>query len=971
MKTDWVLKTAAFLNCPPDISLFPYNIKEKGEYLIRLAMERMSLPDPSNLHKIEKVASGLDIPPFVEKFQPDCFRKHPVLTHPLSGQEFQITLPKEFTPDDDPKYQRHIETVLKNIKREVDGNPRKLFFALWRLFPERLAKSDLKGLGHLWKVLPADPRIPSHTIWEHASVASAIAGAWPEPAILVFTIASAQELVAAARRTQDAWMGSFVLSYLSWKAIKVVAEACGPDVIVFPSLHGQPLVDLWLSKELGPTLVTKPDEESLKIGNIPNLFTAIVPKDQAKGLAETAENAVMQSWKEIANTVKIKIENAINEDWRKDISSWRKIWDRQAEAFIEGMGIFWVICPWGQDYEEVIKASKKEDSALDPKPFEVFISNLKECHQPNIGMVYHLLSMFAGKGLTSRKNLRHFNQIYEPGHKCSLCGKWEALHPDFTNLTDVDKVTQYIKNEEIRKNPDVEQNHYRWLSAFWEALSELDREVGGVKLKGRIRKGERLCSACLTRRMALEAFFLEDLGISDWHIFPSTAGIATASYRGRILEALKKNGEIAKALSDYVQSVTKFIKDNHLPAPAASPAYLKKLADGIADGNGFLEIDGDWLYENSFDLMTLEQSYKLKNTAEIEKCKEAVKLLNKIAGDLGLGEPPRYYAILAMDADQMGDWLTSMKAPWYKWLFHPEIRNQLEDYNPIPYGYKRPLGPSLQLALSDSLKNFSLSLARKIVEEDHPGKLIYSGGDDLMAFLPLDHLFSVMEELYLGFRGKTNGYQTTETGLLRLMGGVRKEIGIPDHSGMTVSMGIIIAHHAFPLYQAMQEVQHVLKNRAKKLLGRNAFAIRLLKRSGEYIETGCRFVSEEDAETPDILDKMDKILIHLREGTLSGRLAYQMAENLWAKSSENERDHGLILEEARRQELARIARRHASKGFEDKVETDILSLYDAIVRSNSKIGASTEGSNQVKRLDPWQTMEDLLLTLRFVAGKGD
>jgi CRISPR-associated protein Cmr2 len=36
-------------------------------------------------------------------------------------------------------------------------------------------------------------------------------------------------------------MGSWILSYLSWKAMERLADEFGPDVIVFPSLRGQPL----------------------------------------------------------------------------------------------------------------------------------------------------------------------------------------------------------------------------------------------------------------------------------------------------------------------------------------------------------------------------------------------------------------------------------------------------------------------------------------------------------------------------------------------------------------------------------------------------------------------------------------------------------------------------------------------------------------------------------------------------------
>ena len=43
---------------------------------------------------------------------------------------------------------------------------------------------------------------------------------------------------------------------------------------------------------------------------------------------------------------------------------------------------------------------------------------------------------------------------------------------------------------------------------------------------------------------------------------------------------------------------------------------------------------------------------------------------------------------------------------------------------------------------------------RRIVEEEHLGKLVYAGGDDVLAFVNLKDLFGVMRKLRASFSGQ-------------------------------------------------------------------------------------------------------------------------------------------------------------------------------------------------------------------------
>jgi CRISPR-associated protein Cmr2 len=729
------LKIAAFLNKLPYYALFPDKAQERRQEVIQSLVG--SDIDLTQIEHISQLAESLDIPPFVRDLDQNCFKKNPCVTHLLSAQTCSL---KIGDIDADAVHDHLLKTI--DIIKQFPERKDNLYLALWRYLPEMLAENDPSTIGKYWHVLPADPCMPSHSIWEHSSIASAIAGAYPNPNLLIFTIASAQEMVTTARRTQDAWMGSFLLSYLSWQAVKVIAENCGPDALIFPSLRSQPIVDLWLHKEKGFTQLSidAPSFKSaLEVGNIPNIFTAIIPGDcnEAKSLAQKAQLAVKNKWMEISECVRSQCESTVkfSEDWGVDISSWKEIWDRQRNGFLDDMGIFWSICPWGDDVHAVISAAQKIAMPVQPgqtNPIDqlnAFLQNLQEKNYPtHIGMVYHPLSGFAAKGLTARKNLRDFHNNPEPGHRCTLCGKWQAVHPQFSDLTGVKCVTDLIKDNRLIDDPDNETYAYRWLLSFWRAFGNISRQ-DHLKLKGRVRKGERLCSLCLTRRLAMEAYFEKNMKALDRHQFPSTAGICTAVYRGNILHAMNKAPEKWESILDgFVSTVTRFIKTNNLPYPAASVEFYHEHTAKNKLAQKFLKIDGDWLFDITYDLQSLKNMYDLEDIESIDNCKSALKSLNKLAKDHDIKKPSPYYAIIAMDGDKMGEWLTGRRAPDYQWLFHPDVRNDSLVEDMVPVDYQRPLGPALQLGMSDSLKNYALYQVRKIVEKDHPGKLIYAGG---------------------------------------------------------------------------------------------------------------------------------------------------------------------------------------------------------------------------------------------------
>jgi CRISPR-associated protein Cmr2 len=233
----------------------------------------------------------------------------PVLIHPLTGEKFDLGEHGGLSDTDfkDIKQRSfdHFSNLLVKLGAQGDAEHdlRKTLLTYWRFGPELTEETDNGKLGELWRRLPADTRIPDHSIWDHLDLTSAFAGAFvaddkQEVALLALSIGPVQGFIAAARTTSDLWAGSHLLSRLAWEAMRPVCEQLGPDAILFPRLRGIPQVDLWLRKEMNlPAELFKDcewmhDANPLFSAALPNRFVAVVPASQAKAIAEKVTQAV-------------------------------------------------------------------------------------------------------------------------------------------------------------------------------------------------------------------------------------------------------------------------------------------------------------------------------------------------------------------------------------------------------------------------------------------------------------------------------------------------------------------------------------------------------------------------------------------------------------------------------------------------------------------------------------------------------
>ncbi|MDR3342290.1 MAG: type III-B CRISPR-associated protein Cas10/Cmr2, partial [Treponema sp.] len=190
----------------------------------------------------------------------------------------------------------------------------------------------------------------------------------------------------------------------------------------------------------------------------------------------------------------------------------------------------------------------------------------------------------------------------------------------------------------------------------------------------------------------------------------------------------------------------------------------------------------------------------------------------------------KYYALLLMDGDKMGDLIngSTIAASWGD-VLHPELVKRFDDTQycagspfrkAVRLSSKRTMNPALHAMISDSLNNFARYGVNPEVAKGH-GRLIYAGGDDVCAILPLASAIKTADAIRKAYTMSFASY--TKTGASEIGEGGEELFKIGMHLGhgekISISGAIVIAHHKQPLREVIRSAHDVLDGIAKKQAG--------------------------------------------------------------------------------------------------------------------------------------------------------
>lgn len=262
------------------------------------------------------------------------------------------------------------------------------------------------------------------------------------------------------------------------------------------------------------------------------------------------------------------------------------------------------------------------------------------------------------------------------------------------------------------------------------------------------------------------------------------------------------------------------------------------------------------------------------------------------------GDEDGYLAVIALDGDEMGKWISGENNPPVGKLLARPAREYFEKVDPGFLEERRPMNPSFHLQFSEALSNFGLYAAGRIVEY-HAGRLIYAGGDDVLALVPADRALDCTLALRRAFRGTPDADQpcdhllfechTGRIGFLRLKKG--PDYDLADDYGLDpycydvlmpgpaadVSAGVAIGHAKSPIQDLVRQAQQAEKL-AKNQLGRSAIALSIYKRSGEILEWGCPWEQppKGSGENHPGLDLLQFLVEQLATATIEKRFPHKL-----------------------------------------------------------------------------------------------
>ncbi|MCM8611175.1 type III-B CRISPR-associated protein Cas10/Cmr2 [Accumulibacter sp.] len=831
----------------------------------------------------------------------------PVLIHPLTGTQFDLGRHGGLSDTDfhDIKQRSfdHFSRLLARLGgKDGEEDLRKTLLTFWRFGPELVEDEDFGKLGALWGLLPADTRIPDHSIWDHLDLTSAFAGAFAadpkgEAALLALSIGPVQGFIAAARKMDDLWAGSHLLSRLAWEAMRPLCEEFGPDAILFPRLRGIPQVDLWLrdAMDLPDSLFTGcewmqggTDANPLFSAALPNRFVAVVPAVRAREIAGMAGSALHEWMQKLGADVVSRLLHEAGLD-AETATPYAQMTEQLA-GFPE---VHWAAVPFSLIQPR--NAARQTDldlSALSASmaPFfgartgddcgflatpawqalqkEIDWGDGTSFFAPNPGVLYPAVYDLAERVLAAAKATRTFAPTEQRGWRCSMTGEAEWL------TDDPDLLRMPAGQRKSRKDKAFQDGKHA--ATLWTRIAE--------QRPAWARKGEHLSALPAIKRL-WPTIFAEEVGQAlaagergeRARVDRFVVSTHTMALAHQIDQWLEKGGLTAGGLdtggTDPVALPRRLMRRHR-----ANPRALEdaKRIPGLLEAARDAEDDAAQEQAQRLVRRTLAQGTATAGPSPKGGGEQEIRL-------------ETYYALLMLDGDRMGailagDDRTRCAIP-YRESFHPQVRKGFDEHaakQPLIRRYgqqKRPVSPNRHLAISVALNDFSQVVARHVLEEERLGRVIYAGGDDVLAMLPVADLLPAMQRLRQAYSGHDPDHEGGVCEGLTLHQGfaaLRSKRGLQVMRMMgeraTASCGAVIAHHQAPLSAVMRELR-AAERRAKAEGGRDAFCVTVIKRSGGALQLTGKW--------GEPLKLLNELIDFLRDEGTSRRAVYHSLE--WLK----------------------------------------------------------------------------------------
>lgn len=365
--------------------------------------------------------------------------------------------------------------------------------------------------------------------------------------------------------------------------------------------------------------------------------------------------------------------------------------------------------------------------------------------------------------LDRRKNWRDTVLPNEPGHKCMVMDGWQELS-------------------------GVQRTSMAEVNAFWQRLA--GSAAPGIASDLGEAGQEHLCALAYIKRRFSRYFAgvraaLPGSGgeVGGWHVpsaVPSVAFVAAAPW---LAQAISRAPQAFEAFHAAASRLVDHSEAAHVGAGSGAQrgfeidvaCVVEAAQKTPAFRRHWAGLDGQVYFDSALD-----NHNRLFGPGKGDAARATQRALRELIRAADVGQPSPYYAIVLMDGDQLG---------------------------------KHMADKGKQAPISSALNQFT-GAAGAIVRR-HNGFLIYAGGDDVLALLPLPDALPAAAALQEAYK---NAFAA------------QRWPGEAVRS--TLSGAIEFVHFRTPLTRVLQDAHKLLDDVAKDEVGRNAIAVRVWKPSG-------------------------------------------------------------------------------------------------------------------------------------------
>jgi CRISPR-associated protein Cmr2 len=312
--------------------------------------------------------------------------------------------------------------------------------------------------------------------------------------------------------------------------------------------------------------------------------------------------------------------------------------------------------------------------------------------------------------------------------------------------------------------------------------------------------------------------------------FQSTWSIASAPYRDSIIRLGSGDGglwyEVAY-LKDAVDALQRADGPSGRALRRGSGALRGLSASDNDELRWLRQVEGAWCSPDTWEPDSLRRDYDLNAPPDAQLCqngREASAALIRAARAEGTAPLTPYLAVLAQDADHMGRQLG---------IFPGGVDN------PVAW-HRRVSG-----ALTDVARRQSAE-----IESVHLGRVVYAGGDDLLALLPAAHALAAARAV--------NSLFTDDEALMAAL------------DRPSASTAVVFFHASWPLQSAIASAQALLKDAKKR--DRPGLGVAVLNRGGERTRVVLPWSDRAASPARPTIDILQELTAAI-SGPLSGGLA--------------------------------------------------------------------------------------------------